>query len=406
MLKTVARSMFGTVVAALVLVLAAGPATAAPSCTRSALIVESQTATNVVLNRVDVGAAYEGDAVNIYVCSRRYGKIVLVGGQETTGDGEVWGTPVAMNARYVATAHGNGNNADGGEDSYIEVTDLKTGKLKTSSDTGGDVVAATLNSTGAVGWTRVDNEVDEFNEPSTPVTHILVRLPNGKKRPRQLIEGPSIDPEYLRWSRDGSKLIWTDDMTEVKYTRHKFKEPRQKPSKSCIRSGDRVLSTSYPAEFVSRPFSAPGWKNGRVLIACASEHQHRVAIARTGVYKGERYSIDKYTAAGVFAAVAVTRTNGDRKHTSITTFDLGRQRRVCVADASSAPGTAKVGAIAVNEARATAWTVTEAASGKRSVRFCDGGRTRTVFEGPTLDPSFIRFKFDNLLSFVTAWKSG
>lgn len=417
MLGTSARSVLIALVGLSFLAFVAAPAgSAAHSCARPGLDVIARTATNVVLEQVDVGGAYEGDSITTFVCSLRYGKIVLVGGRETTGDGDVWGDVKAMNMRFVAVAHGNGGNADGGEDEYIDVTDLKTGKLWTRSPTGGprgyggDVLKAVLDSSGALAWTHIRTEYDKDYEPVGDATVVLVRYPTGKKKAVQLAIGKSIEPQFLRWSNDEKRVVWADRLEAVKFTRQKFKAAKPRKGGSCTRAGDRIIDNSpYGWVVVSRAFSAPGWTNGRKLIACSNELRRRVTIARTGrhgetTFVFRRYAFDSEEVQ--FAAAVVSQETEGHRRTVVQSYDLSRGKRLCRQLVAGNSGPQTVGAIELNGTGSMAWTTVGSDPDERSVRMCDNGRSRTVFAGPKLEPSYLSFSYWNKLHFITEVKTG
>lgn len=383
---------------------------AAHSCAKRGLSASSRDRTNVVL-RKDVSARFwEAGAWEYYVCSRKYGRLVYIGDVGTTADGPVWSAPMAMNSRYAAVVGGYGGNADGERDTSVELFDLKTGKQvwtgsPSPSGEGEEnyVPTVALSRSGSIGWINQGDGVE---------TEVNVRFPG--KRARRLSVGNEIDSQFLRWSQDGKRLIWTDSPTTIKYAVAKYKPAKASNRGSCVRRGDHAAGRDSQYVYVTRRFRGSGWKNGRVLIACSLTHKHRVAIARSGERGENTYSFETPTVTEGFAAVVIHRsTGGADERQWIASYDLSRGVRTCLAAAGPLLNDPSVGAIGFNSSGALFWNVSGETQGSlddvptTTLRVCEEGRSKALLTDINLDPAFLRMgENDDAVVVVTKEKSG
>lgn len=372
--------------------LAGNSSAAAHSCAKAGYTVDYRDAVNVVMHKY-VPGYWEKDGSATAVCSRAYGKVVVVGQSGTTGDGPEWSHPMAMNRRYTAVVDGYGGNAGGEQDTRIRVIDLKTGRQVSSSTPSSDpdsiddaIVAVALNISGAVGW------IDAYYTGVSGAIHVYVKYPTGRKR--LLADVREINSDFLRWSDDGGQLLWSTSRTAFDYVIPKYNFPKPRSKKSCYRNGDRAEGRDPSYVYVSRPFKADNWRNGRALIACSLTFKRRVVIARSGWRGDERFSYRSPAVAEGFAAVLVRRERANGWTDQLATFDLSTARRTCIASVGGHLRSSKLGAIAFDGRGTTAWL----ASGKllggaraTTVRTCANGVTRTLSTGPGIDTTYISF---------------
>lgn len=398
MLKLFVRFALITTLVGVVSAVSAIPASAARPCAKPGYEVFYRDSTNIVLRKDVSKEFWEDVAWSFAVCSRQFGRAVYIGDEGITPDGPVWSELRAMNSRYAAVVHGSGGNADGGEDGGIFVVDLKTGREISSSEPstpdmshGEYINTVALSTNGAVGWTIASlPESDTSDEPDYS-TGVYVRYP--QRRVRQAAMGAGINGNFLRWSDDATRLIWTESSTVVPYEWPRYAAAKTRKTGKCLRAGDRVEGRAFGYVYLSRPYFGRGWKGARSLIACSYSYRQRVTIARSGVREGNTYAFRAPKVNTDFAAVVIDRTSSDGSKLQLfSVHDLGRARRVCQTDVVPGSANAKIGAIEF-ESGATFWNATDDANSTH-LRVCDRYGARTLHSSTTSDRAFLTFQND------------
>lgn len=363
------------------------------SCERTGYSTVSRDTHTAILERKVRGRNWEEGPTRLYACSARSGRFVPLGSRGISPDGPVEVTVDGVNDRYVASNLRWSGNGDGDESGgAITVRDLKTRKrvyTVTGVDTTGVFLPSrvALSDDGDVGW--IEQSRGNQNE-------VWMRERSGAA-PGKVASATTIDPQFLRWSTDGSRLVWADPAKALAYKPRSKRDSDPLHGGRCTRSGDRILGRGYGFVYLSRAYKTPEWSRGsRVLIACSLRYKRRVALAHSGEFDGRKYTYEVPTVREGFAASVFRQTDEDgEERTFMIVYDLGREERLCFTDAAEKLEDVRVPAVRLDDTGNVVWTATGHVLGKSTtqtqVRVCDEDPVRTLASGVGIDPLLIRF---------------
>lgn len=397
-------------IAALFVLLANGDPAGAASCERHGYKTVSRDTHAAVLERKLRGRDWEQGPVRLYACSSRFGRFVPLGSRGVSPDGPhevvVWG----INDRYSASALSWSDNSDGDWlGGAITVRDLKTGRRLYTTSSGDGTrqffpATTVLGRTGDLGW------IDDLGGVGDPKEVWLHR--RGDRQPERIAASPDVNPAFLRWSSDGARLVWATRTATLEYTEHKRRESDPLHGGRCIRGGDRILGRGHGYVYVSRAFRSPGWARGRVLIACSLRFKRRVALAHSGAFNDITYTYEVPKVNQFFAASVQRQTDeaSGVTRTLVMGYDLGREERICRADAAAGLGDVEVATTLLDDNGNIAWAATGRVANTGlsdpQVRLCEGDVARTLAAGPELDARLFGFGARNRFEIASEVRSG
>jgi hypothetical protein len=406
------RLVVAVLVSTTALLLIVGDAGAASkSCHRSGLKVAERQGEATLYTRLG-RHWYEPGGMDQWVCSSRYRKLIRIGGNGLTGDGAVWAR-VTLAGRYVAVVNGSSGNADAGTDETIDVIDLKSGREVSSSkvaDAGqSDEVAVqqvVVNARGEVGWTAIFFRAK--SDPAAPggytdeeVVEVNVRK-GGEKAPTQLAVGTSIDQWLLRWSEDGTTLLWADPSSTFRYPTVALGAPTTDRKGNCARGQGRLVERdgSFGSYYERREVRG-AWRGTTSLVGCSPHYKHRVVIAHSGTRGNVRHEWTGLASAVRFVAVA-SRTTTEAGDLSrwVDVYDLGRKVRTCHVRLDPLADDPTKLPMVVDRRGVVAWT--EVIGGVTHLRLCVRGTVVQVAEGAGVDSGLLRLDSEHKTLFYSA----
>lgn len=408
MLSLAHRGLLAATTALIAASVLAQPADAA-TCTRSGYKVVRSDPHTAILERKVKGNGWREGPFRQYACSVQYGRFVALGSWGTTRDGREHSVEqYGINDRYVASSSSWAGSThgflNGGE---IVVRDLKTRKRLYVASSGESTAffpsTSVLGQTGDLGW------IVDLGGVGDPKEVWIRRLGGGD--PVKIATSSEIDPTVLRWSADGTRLVWSTKPTLLTYAERKRRDSDPLHGGRCSRSGDRLLGRGYGYTFFSRAFRSPEWERGRVLIACSLRFKRRVALAHSGEFNGVKYTYEVPRANEYFAASVQRQTDEEGvERTLMMAYDLGREERVCMTEAAPGLDHVEVPMTLLDEDGNVAWTATgktpKAGLRETQIRVCDSESARTLASGERIDPQLFHFDARNTLAMTTSVQSG